>query len=219
MRAYKFAKRLEDIVLSLFFIIILSPVYLIITVAMYFSKMRPIIFKQTRAGLNGKPFVIYKFTSMTNERGEDGELLHDFHRVTPLGKFLRKSSLDELPQFINVLKGDMSIVGPRPLLMEYNDLYSPEHALRLTVKPGITGLTQISGRSSLTWKARLDTDVKYVKKASFWQDQKIILVSFLKVVGAANSPAVTAPDKEIDDLKIIERARQKSADLKSKKPL
>ena len=206
MRAYHFFKRLEDIAFSLCFIIVFSPLYAGVALVSYFSGLRPVIFRQTRAGLNGKPFTIYKFTSMTDERGEDGKLLPDSKRLTPFGRFLRKSSIDELPQFANILKGEMSLVGPRPLLVEYNANYSPEHALRLTVKPGVTGLAQISGRSAIKWSQKFDADVRYVKSASFWQDQKILFLSFYKVLASVNSPAAIDDIRQIDDINLYGRS-------------
>lgn len=146
---------------------------------------------------------------MTNERDAEGNLLPDEKRLTRVGAFLRKMSLDELPQFFNVLIGNMTFVGPRPLLMEYNDLYSPEHALRLTVKPGITGLTQVNGRSTLTWKQRCDMDVVYVKNASFWLDQKIIFRTVFNVLAAKDSLPVQSNIEAIDDLGLLKRSAEK----------
>jgi len=184
---YKFLKRLEDIIFSLMFIMIFAPVFVIIAIVLFFTGIRPVIFTQTRAGLNGKAFTIYKFCSMTNARDENGNLLPDKLRLTKVGKFIRKSSLDEFPQFFNVLKGDMSIVGPRPLLMDYLDKYSPKHATRHNTKPGITGLAQVSGRGDLSWQEKLDIDAEYVMKQNFWLDQKIIFLTALQVVVARNS--------------------------------
>lgn len=202
MQTYLFFKRAEDILLSLFFLIALSPLFLATALALRFSGISPVIFKQVRAGKDGKPFVIYKFISMTNERDADGELLPDNERLTRIGRFIRKTSIDELPQFVNVLKGDMSIVGPRPLLMEYNGLYSPKHAVRLTVTPGITGLAAVSGRSFLTFGQRLDLDAEYVKKRSFWFDQKMILLTALNVVMSKDSPSEVPDNEDIDDVGI-----------------
>ena len=208
MQTYLFFKRAEDIVLSLFFLIALSPLFLVTALALRFSGISPVIFKQVRAGKDGKPFVIYKFISMTNERDADGELLPDNERLTRIGRFIRKTSIDELPQFVNVLKGDMSIVGPRPLLMEYNGRYSKEHALRLTVKPGIVGLTGVSGRSSLTWGRRMDTDVKYVRSRSFFLDHKIMLMAAVNVITARNSPAEVPNDADIDDIGLMRKGKK-----------
>ena len=182
---------------------------LIVAIWLWCAGVHPVIFRQIRSGKDGKPFTIYKFRSMTNERDAEGNLLPDEKRLTRVGAFLRKMSLDELPQFFNVLFGDMTFVGPRPLLMEYNDLYSPEHALRLTVKPGITGLTQVSGRSKLTWKQRCDTDVVYVKNASFWLDQKIIFRTIFNVLAAKDSLALQNTAEDVDDLGLLKRSAEK----------
>ena len=142
---------------------------------------RPIIFTQQRPGLSGKPFTIYKFRTMNDERDAQGNLLPDEQRLTRFGKFLRKTSLDELPELFNVLKGDMSLVGPRPLLMEYLPLYSAEQARRHEVKPGITGWAQINGRNTLAWEDKFNLDVWYVDHLSFWLDVKILFITLLKV--------------------------------------
>lgn len=142
----------------------------------------PIIFKQQRPGLHGKPFYLYKFRTMTDERDEKGELFPDHVRLTPFGQFLRKYSLDELPQLFNVLKGDISLVGPRPLLMEYLELYTPEQARRHEVKPGITGWAQVNGRNAISWEEKFKLDVWYVDHQSFWLDLKILFLTVLKVL-------------------------------------
>lgn len=141
----------------------------------------PVIFKQQRPGLHGKPFYLYKFRTMTDARDENGDLLPDSVRLTSFGKWIRKLSLDELPQLINVLKGDISLVGPRPLLMEYLDLYTPEQARRHEVKPGITGWAQVNGRNAISWEEKFKLDVWYVDHQSFWLDIKILLMTVLKV--------------------------------------
>lgn len=142
----------------------------------------PVIFKQKRPGLHGKPFYIYKFRTMTNERDKSGNLLPNHLRITKLGKFLRKTSLDEIPQLFNVLKGDISLVGPRPLLMDYLELYSSEQARRHDVRPGITGWAQVNGRNAITWEEKFKLDVWYVDNQSFWLDIKIIFLTVLKVI-------------------------------------
>jgi sugar transferase EpsL len=142
----------------------------------------PILFKQQRPGLHGKPFYVYKFRTMSNERDEKGQLLPDHIRLTPFGKFLRKFSLDELPQLLNVLKGDISLVGPRPLLMEYLDLYTLQQARRHEVRPGITGWAQINGRNAISWEEKFKLDVWYVDHQSFWLDIKILYLTILKVI-------------------------------------
>jgi sugar transferase EpsL len=141
----------------------------------------PVLFKQQRPGLHGKPFYLYKFRTMTEERDENGELLPDHLRLTPFGQFLRKYSLDELPQLFNVLKGDISLVGPRPLLMEYLELYTPEQARRHEVKPGITGWAQVNGRNAISWEEKFKLDVWYVDNRSFWLDLRILFLTVIKV--------------------------------------
>ena len=154
----------------------------IISILILVFMGRPVLFKQQRAGLRGKPFYVLKFRTMTDERDQFGNLLPNDQRVTPLGKILRKLSLDELPQLINVIKGDMSLVGPRPLLMEYLPLYSPEQARRHEVRPGITGWAQVNGRNAISWEKKFELDVWYVDNQSFWLDLKIILLTILRVL-------------------------------------
>ncbi|MCP3761394.1 sugar transferase [Domibacillus sp. A3M-37] len=162
-------------------LILLSPVILITTLLIRLKLGTPIVFKQQRPGLNGKPFFVYKFRTMTNERDEYGELLPDYIRLTSFGKLLRKLSLDELPQLFNVLKGDISLVGPRPLLMEYLDLYTPDQARRHEVRPGITGWAQVNGRNAISWEEKFKLDVWYVENRSFWLDLKILVMTVMKV--------------------------------------
>lgn len=167
-------KQTFDIVCALIGIVVLSPVLLTVALLVYINLSRPIIFKQKRPGLYGKPYYIYKFRTMTNERDEDGKLLPTEKRLTPFGNKLRSTSLDELPELLNVLKGEMSLVGPRPLRMEYLPLYSKEQARRHEVKPGITGWAQVNGRNKVSWKKRFEMDVWYVDNQSLWLDLKII---------------------------------------------
>jgi len=179
------AKRIFDILISLFAIIILSPALIVIAVAIKISDKGPAIFKQERAGKEGSPFVFYKFRTMnadTNPFGQSPKTGDD-PRLIKIGKFLREYSLDELPQLFNVLKGDMSIVGPRPLYVSQISEFSDYHKKRLLVRPGLTGLSQIYGRSSLTEKTTLDLEVEYVKKQNFWLDIKIIFLTFGAVFG------------------------------------
>jgi len=175
-------KRIFDLSLSVLGIAILSPLLLIIAVFIRTRIGAPIIFKQVRPGLHGKPFVIYKFRTMTNTRDENGNLFSDEERLTSLGRFLRRTSLDELPELFNVLKGNMSIVGPRPLLMQYLDRYTPKQARRHEVKPGITGWAQVNGRNAISWEDKFKLDVWYVDNWSLWLDVKIILMTILKVL-------------------------------------
>ncbi len=174
-------KRIFDILLSVLGILILSPVYVAIGLAVYFKLGRPILFIQKRPGLNGKPFFMYKFRSMTNEKDSSGNLLPSEERLTPFGIKLRSTSLDELPELVNVLKGDMSLVGPRPLKMEYLSRYSNEQARRHEVKPGITGWAQVNGRNTVVWEKRFEMDVWYVDHQSLWLDIKIIFKTFYSV--------------------------------------
>jgi len=170
-----------DIVLSLSALIILSPVMFVVWCLVRVKLGSPAIFKQERPGLNGKVFKLYKFRTMTDERDENGELLSDEVRLTKFGKALRSTSLDELPELWNIVKGDMSIVGPRPLLVKYLPLYSERQARRHEVRPGFTGLAQVKGRNSISWEEKFEWDVWYVDNITFWGDIKIIL-NTVKVV-------------------------------------
>ena len=176
------SKRIFDVIFATLALIILSPLILLTAILVRIFLGSPILFRQKRPGYRGKPFHIYKFRTMTNRLAPDGSLLPDAERLTPLGRFLRSLSLDELPEFFNILRGDMSFVGPRPLLMEYLPLYSPEQARRHDVLPGLTGWAQVNGRNAADWPARLAMDVWYVDHWSFWLDIKIILITFWKVL-------------------------------------
>lgn len=177
----KYIKRLLDIILSLLAIIIIFPIFLIIGILVLMFIGQPAIFRQKRPGKNEKIFTMYKFRTMTNKKDEDGNLLPDELRLTKLGKFLRKTSLDEIPEFINILKGDMSFVGPRPLLVEYLPYYTEEEHHRHDVRPGLTGLAQVSGRNLLNWDDRFKKDIEYIKNITFRKDLKIILKTIKKV--------------------------------------
>lgn len=177
-----FVKRLFDILVSATGIILLIPVYMVLSLLVYFKLGFPILFKQKRPGLQGEPFLMYKFRSMTNEKDDRGNLLDNEARLTPFGKKLRSTSLDELPELINVLKGDMSLVGPRPLKMEYLSLYSEEQARRHEVKPGLTGWAQVNGRNTVPWEERFRMDVWYVDHHSIWLDIVIISKTFMTVI-------------------------------------
>ena len=163
-------------------LLVLSPVLGALALTVRRRLGSPVLFRQTRPGLSGRPFEMVKFRTMTDERGTEGQLLPDADRLTPFGRFLRSSSLDELPEFWNVLKGDMSLVGPRPLLMQYLDRYTPEQARRHEVRPGITGLAQTSGRNALSWDEKFSLDVWYVDNQSLGLDLKILARTVLKVV-------------------------------------
>lgn len=174
-------KRLFDILGAVFGLLILLPI--IVTLAWQVRRKlgSPVLFRQTRPGLHGKPFQLIKFRTMRNAIGLDGRPLHDSERMTSFGSFLRSASLDELPELWNVLKGDMSLVGPRPLLMEYLPLYSLEQARRHEVRPGVTGWAQVNGRNALSWEEKFRLDVWYVDNHSFWLDLKILALTVKKV--------------------------------------
>jgi sugar transferase EpsL len=170
-------KRLLDTVSALLLLILCTPLMLLTALAVRIGMGSPVLIRQTRPGLNARPFAFLKFRSMTEARNEAGELLPDAERMTPFGAWLRRSSLDELPQLFNVLKGDMSLVGPRPLLMEYLPLYTPRQAMRHRVRPGITGWAQVNGRNAISWESRFELDVWYVENRSLLLDLKILLLT------------------------------------------
>ncbi len=189
-----FFKRLFDIVISLFALVFLSPLYIAIAIAVRIRHGAPVIFCQERPGKDGKIFKMYKFRTMTNERDSDGNLLPDEKRLTSFGQKLRSTSLDELPEFINVLKGDMSLIGPRPLLVGYLPLYSERQMKRHDVRPGITGLAQSSGRNLLSWEDRFEKDIEYVENVSLMTDIKIIfstVIGIIKREGISSENSVT----------------------------
>ncbi|WP_210608802.1 sugar transferase [Priestia flexa] len=175
-------KRLFDVFVAFILLIILSPLILLLALLVRMKLGSPVIFKQERAGQHGERFILYKFRSMTDEKDIQGKLLPNEKRLTTLGMLLRKTSLDELPQLLNVLKGDISLVGPRPLLVEYLELYNSEQAKRNLVKPGITGWAQVNGRNSISWEDKFKLDVWYVENKSFRLDLKILFLTVLKVV-------------------------------------
>ena len=175
-------KRLFDITLALLLIVLFLPFYLLVSFMILFKMGRPILFRQLRPGYKEQIFGIYKFRTMTNEVDTSGELLPDEERLVGVGKFIRSSSLDELPQIFNVLKGDMSFVGPRPLLVEYLPLYNQEQKKRHDVKPGITGWAQVNGRNAISWEQKFKYDIWYVNNQSFLLDMRILWMTFLKVV-------------------------------------
>ncbi len=178
----KLIKRTIDFLISALGMLILSPVLIILAVLVRLKLGGPVIFKQERPGLNGKVFNLYKFRTMTDARDENGDLLDDEHRLTSFGKKLRASSLDELPELYNILKGDMSIVGPRPLLVKYLTLYSKEQQRRHDVRPGLTGLAQVSGRNAITWTEKFKKDIEYVDNISFGLDISIFFRTVLCVL-------------------------------------
>jgi sugar transferase EpsL len=179
-------KRVMDLLASLVLLIIFFPVFILVPILIKYNLGSPIFFKQQRPGLNEKPFYIYKFRSMKDLKDSEGKLLPDSLRLTVFGSFLRKYSLDEFPQLISVLKGDLSLVGPRPLLMEYLPLYTKEQAKRHRVKPGITGWAQVNGRNDITWEEKFKLDIWYVDNQSLLLDLKIICLTLIKVVRSEN---------------------------------
>lgn len=182
----RYYKRLVDIVFSLAAILCLSPVFAAIALLILINLDRPIIFRQKRPGMNEKIFTLYKFRTMTGERGTGGDLLPDGMRVTSFGNWLRSTSMDEIPQLINILKGDMSFVGPRPLLTAYLPYYTPEERIRHIVRPGLTGRAQISGRNTLGWDERLQKDMEYVRNVSLREDAQIMIKTIRKVIRKEN---------------------------------
>jgi lipopolysaccharide/colanic/teichoic acid biosynthesis glycosyltransferase len=190
-------KRLFDIIVSLIGILVALPLLILIFLLIWMKLGWPVFFTQQRPGRNAVPFRMIKFRTMTNERDAEGNLLPDQDRITGLGRFIRKTSLDELPEMFNVLKGDMSVVGPRPLLVKYLPYYSERENLRHKVRPGITGLAQVNGRNLLSWDKRLEMDVVYVESYTFWLDLKIIFLTFVQVIRQRDVLAVsseTVPD-------------------------
>ena len=187
-------KRIFDFTLALFVIFLFLPILVIVSLLIYFKMGRPILFCQNRPGLNEKIFIIYKFRTMSDEKDENGEFLSDDIRLGKLGKFIRSTSLDELPQLFNIIKGDMSFVGPRPLLVEYLPLYNNRQKKRHDVLPGVTGWAQVNGRNAISWEQKFELDVWYVENMSFWLDMKILWLTLLKVIkrsGISSSTSVT----------------------------
>ena len=176
------SKRIFDLVLTIPGLILISPILFFVAILVRIVHGKPIFFTQLRPGFRGELFTVYKFRTMTDQRDENGELLPDEQRLTSLGRFLRTISLDELPELFNVLRGEMSLVGPRPLLIQYLDRYSPEQARRHDVLPGITGWAQVNGRNALTWGDKFRLDVWYVDNWSLWLDIKILALTLWKVI-------------------------------------
>ena len=190
----RFLKRPMDFILSLMAIIVLSPILLIVGVLVRFKLGSPVLFKQKRPGLNEKIFTMYKFRTMTDEKNKNGELLPDSVRLTKFGRMLRSTSLDELPELFNILKGDMSIVGPRPLLIQYLELYNDHQKRRHEVRPGLSGHAQVNGRNAISWEDKFNLDVEYVDNVSFFGDWKIIFLTIKKVFvkeGISSDTSVT----------------------------
>ena len=189
-------KNLFDKTLALFLIILFSPIYIVVSLLIFFKMGSPMLFRQKRPGYKEKIFGIYKFRTMTNEKDANGNLLPDDKRLVGIGKFIRSTSLDELPQLFNVLKGEMSFVGPRPLLEEYLPLYNEKQKRRHDVKPGITGWAQVNGRNAISWEQKFDYDVWYVDNQSFLLDIKILWLTFLKVVKRSDISSSTSSTME-----------------------
>jgi sugar transferase EpsL len=197
-------KRVIDVVGSAVLLIVLSPVIALVALLVAVRLGRPVIFRHERPGRNARPFMLLKFRTMTDARGPDGALLSDEQRLTPLGRRLRASSLDELPELWNVLRGDMSLVGPRPLLTEYVPVYTPRQARRHEIRPGVTGWAQVNGRNDLPWAKKLEMDVWYVERRSMWLDIHILLLTLavpFRQRGISRAGHATAPrfDEEQTD--------------------
>ncbi|MFA5450378.1 MAG: sugar transferase [Dehalococcoidales bacterium] len=182
----KYYKRILDFTLALISMIVLLPILALIALLVRIKLGSPVIFKQDRPGLNEKIFTLYKFRTMTDKKDEEGELLPDGERLTKFGKWLRSTSLDELPELWNILKGDMSFVGPRPLLVEYLPLYNEQQKRRHEIRPGLTGYAQVNGRNAISWEDRFQLDVDYIENISFYIDVRIILASIKTVIAKEN---------------------------------
>lgn len=202
----KYIKRLLDIVISLCGIIVLSPAYLILALLIRTKLGSPVIFRQDRPGKNEKIFHLYKFRSMTDERDENGNLLSDEIRLTSFGKKLRSTSLDELPELFNILKGDMSLIGPRPLLVRYLPWYTEDERHRHDVRPGLTGLAQVNGRNALGWEDRFSYDLEYVNHLTFLMDVKIICMTVYKVL--KRSGTLSGLDQTVADFDVYRKGQE-----------
>ncbi|MDQ0150887.1 sugar transferase [Eubacterium multiforme] len=207
----KYFKRLLDVIFSIIAIILLIPIYIMIGILVRINLGSPIIFKQTRVGKEEKIFNMYKFRSMTNEKNKNGELLSDEERLNKFGKILRSTSLDEIPELFNILKGDMSIVGPRPLLVEYLDYYNERERKRHSVSPGLTGLAQINGRNAIGWEERFEYDIKYSENITFINDLKILFLTIKKVFFREN--ITMSEGRELDDFDVYRKKQIENNDL------
>lgn len=200
----RFGKRLCDVLIAMAGLILVAPVLVLVAVLVRLKLGSPVFFRQVRPGLHGQPFWIIKFRTMTDERDASGKHLPDTQRLTPLGKFLRRTSLDELPELLNVLKGEMSLVGPRPLIPRYTPYYTERERTRLNVLPGITGWAQINGRNNLPWDNRLECDAWYVEHYSLWLDLKILALTVVKVLRREN----VQPDSSLVSFRSLDKERQ-----------
>ena len=196
-----YIKRLIDFLAALFGLIILFPIFVIVMIGLFFANNGKPFFFQKRPGLNERIFEIIKFKTMNDKRDKDGKLLPDAERLTKIGSFVRKTSLDEIPQLINVLKGDMSLIGPRPLLTKYLPYYTEREKLRHTVRPGITGLAQINGRNNISWDDKLEMDAQYVEKISFTNDLKILLKTIQNVISQKDIVVASCESNDLDILR------------------
>ncbi len=206
----RFIKRALDLIIALVGFICISPIFFLLAVLVRVKIGKPVFFKQDRPGRHEKIFTLYKFRTMSNEKDENGRLLPDSERLNQFGKMLRRSSLDELPELVNIIKGEMSIIGPRPLLIRYLPYYTEEERSRHSIRPGLTGLAQVNGRNLLKWDSRLGLDVEYVKTVSFKLDLKIFIKTILKVVKKEDI-IVTDQSSHLD----LDLERSQNADKKS----
>lgn len=211
----KYIKRILDFTLSFMGIVILSPLLAVLAVLVRCKLGSPILFKQERPGRNEKIFTLCKFRTMTDKRDEEGNLLPDSERLPKFGKILRATSLDELPELFNILKGDMSIIGPRPLLVSYLPYYTREESLRHKVRPGLTGLAQVSGRNFIDWDRRLAKDVEYVKNLSFAMDMKVLLLTVRTVLGHSDEVAEDTNAAEGNFAQIRKKRLEETGSLKA----
>ncbi|GIJ93933.1 sugar transferase [Capnocytophaga stomatis] len=196
-----YIKRLIDFFAALFGLVLLSPIFIVVMIGLFFANQGKPFFFQKRPGLNNRIFEIIKFKTMNDRKDQNGKLLPDADRLTKIGAFVRKTSLDEIPQLINVLKGDMSLIGPRPLLVKYLPYYTEREKLRHTVRPGITGLAQVNGRNNVSWDDKLEMDVKYVEEISFVNDLKILLKTIENVVSQKDIIVASCESNDLDILR------------------
>lgn len=207
-------KRIFDLFGAVIAILLLSPIIILIAIAVRVKLGAPILYRQERPGYHTKIFLLYKFRTMTNQHNKAGELLEDSLRITKFGRLLRSASLDELPELINILKGDMSFIGPRPLLTKYLPLYNEHQSLRHMVKPGLSGLAQVNGRNSLTWEEKFNLDIHYVKNISFRMDVIIFITTIIKVVRREGVNSKTSVTME----EFMGNTMQRDKDISQKKP-